>query len=79
MGTPLLLGPGRSGRETALAAGHRVVGAEDPLAVPVGRIGWRLHEAGLAGPPHALAPLYVRRPDAEVERDRRRAASVPAR
>jgi len=27
--------------------------------------------------PHALVPLYVRRPDAELARDRRRAPSVP--
>ena len=27
--------------------------------------------AGTAGPPHALQPLYVRRPDAELERERR--------
>ena len=26
---------------------------------------------GAAGPPHALVPFYVRRPDAEIERDRR--------
>lgn len=31
---------------------------------------------GLAGPPHAIRPLYVRRPDAEIARDRR-AASAP--
>jgi tRNA threonylcarbamoyladenosine biosynthesis protein TsaB len=32
---------------------------------------------GLAGPPHVLRPLYVRRPDAELARDRARAASSP--
>ncbi len=28
-------------------------------------------EAGLAVPPHAIKPIYVRRPDAELVRDRR--------
>ena len=51
--------------------GIRIVAAEAPLAVAVGRIGRRAHLAGQSGPPHALTPLYVRRPDAEVERDRR--------
>jgi len=32
---------------------------------------------GLAGPPHAVRPLYVRRPDAELARDRARAAPLP--
>jgi tRNA threonylcarbamoyladenosine biosynthesis protein TsaB len=68
---PLLLGPGAPGREAAAAAGRTVITADDPLAVPVGRIGWLVHHAGGSGPPHGLAPLYVRRPDAEVERDRR--------
>jgi len=38
-----------------------------PLAVQIGQIGRR----GEAGPPHALEPIYVRRPDAEIERERR--------
>jgi hypothetical protein len=50
--------------------------ADLPLAGAVGRIAGRLHAAGRTGPPHALAPIYVRRPDAEVERDRRRAAGA---
>ena len=32
---------------------------------------------GLAAPPHVLRPLYVRRPDAELARDRARAALSP--
>lgn len=68
---PVLLGPGAPGREAAGAAGRIVIAVEQPLAVPVGRIGRLVHLAGGSGPPHALAPLYVRRPDAEVERDRR--------
>lgn len=68
---PVLLGPGAPGREAAAAAGRLVIAAVEPLAVAVGRIGRLVHQTGGSGPPHALAPLYVRRPDAEVERDRR--------
>jgi tRNA threonylcarbamoyladenosine biosynthesis protein TsaB len=68
---PVLLGPGAPGRAAAEATGRLVIAADDPLAVPIGRIGWLVHQAGGSGAPHALAPLYVRRPDAEVERDRR--------
>jgi tRNA threonylcarbamoyladenosine biosynthesis protein TsaB len=42
-----------------------------PLAPQIAVLGRRLAEQGLAGLPHALAPIYVRRPDAEIERDRR--------
>ena len=76
---PLLLGPGGGGRAEAMAAGWAVVAADAPLAVPIGRIAWRAHAAGRSGPPHALAPLYVRRPDAEVERDRRLGVGGPSR
>lgn len=41
------------------------------LAPAIAQIGRRLAAQGEAGPPHALRPLYVRRPDAELERDRR--------
>jgi hypothetical protein len=41
------------------------------IAPAVARIGWRRAAGGHAGPPHALQPLYVRRPDAELERQRR--------
>lgn len=47
---------------------HREV---PPLSPALARIGRRLAARGEAGPPHALRPLYVRRPDAELERDRR--------
>jgi tRNA threonylcarbamoyladenosine biosynthesis protein TsaB len=50
---------------------------EIPRAALVARLGERAFEAGLAGPPHALRPVYVRRPDAELARDR--AAIVPGR
>ena len=42
-----------------------------PLAPAIAQIGRRMALAGHAGPPHALAPIYVRRPDAELERERR--------
>lgn len=41
-----------------------------PLAPQIAIIGRRRAEKGEAGPPHALEPIYVRRPDAEIERDR---------
>jgi tRNA A37 threonylcarbamoyladenosine modification protein TsaB len=41
------------------------------LAPYLARIGQRRAARGEAGPPHALQPLYVRRPDAELERARR--------
>ena len=44
------------------------------LAAVMARLGERAAARGVAGPPHALQPLYIRRPDAEVARDRRRAA-----
>lgn len=60
-------------------AGLRSTATGPILATAVGRIGWRLHLAGASGPPHALAPVYVRRPDVEIERDRRQAGAAPAR
>ena len=68
---PILLGQGAPGHEAAAGAGRVVIADERPLAVPVGQLAGLAHHAGLSGPPHALAPLYVRRPDAEVERERR--------
>lgn len=47
------------------------VSDETPLLAPaLAWLGQRLAAAGHAGPPHALQPLYVRRPDVEIERDR---------
>jgi tRNA threonylcarbamoyladenosine biosynthesis protein TsaB len=43
----------------------------DPLAPQIARIGRHLAQQGRAGAPHALTPIYVRRPDAEIERDKR--------
>lgn len=54
---------------------HACVIAPVPLLAPaLARLGRRRASAGAAGPPHALQPLYVRRPDAE--RDRERQANV---
>jgi tRNA threonylcarbamoyladenosine biosynthesis protein TsaB len=56
----------------AWSAGATVIdppGALAPALVDLGRL---QAAAGAAGPPHALQPLYVRRPDAELERARRR-------
>lgn len=50
--------------------GARLLDAAPTLAPAVARRGRRLAEAGAAGPPHALQPLYVRRPDAELDRER---------
>lgn len=43
----------------------------DPLAPQIANLGRRAAARGEAGPPHALEPIYVRRPDAEIERERR--------
>ena len=43
------------------------------LAGAIGRIGVAHAAAGGRSEPGAVRPLYVRRPDAEVERDRRQA------
>lgn len=42
----------------------------EPLAPQIAILGRRAAARGEAGPPHALEPIYVRRPDAEIERDR---------
>jgi tRNA threonylcarbamoyladenosine biosynthesis protein TsaB len=41
-----------------------------PLAPAIARLARRAAIAGYAGPPHALQPLYVRRPDAVLDRER---------
>jgi tRNA threonylcarbamoyladenosine biosynthesis protein TsaB len=49
-----------------------VAAAVPPLAGAIGRIAAR--RAGEAVVPHAIVPIYVRRPDAELARDRRSGA-----
>ena len=46
--------------------------APPPIAPAIARIAGRRAEAGEGTLPHAIRPLYVRRPDAELARDRRR-------
>ncbi len=43
----------------------------EPLAPQVAALARQLAEQGKAGPPHALTPIYVRRSDAEIDRDKR--------
>jgi len=62
---------GASGRFT-------VHGAHPLLAGALGHVGRLRALAGQAGPPHALQPLYVRRPDVELERERRARLVPPA-
>jgi tRNA threonylcarbamoyladenosine biosynthesis protein TsaB len=47
-----------------------------PMAPSIALLGWQRALAGEAGLPHAVRPLYVRRPDAELARDRA-AAGIP--
>jgi tRNA threonylcarbamoyladenosine biosynthesis protein TsaB len=46
--------------------------APEPLAPHIARLARRKALQGDSGSPHALEPIYVRRPDAEIERERRR-------
>ncbi|MEO7135454.1 MAG: tRNA (adenosine(37)-N6)-threonylcarbamoyltransferase complex dimerization subunit type 1 TsaB [Vicinamibacterales bacterium] len=43
-----------------------------PLAPQIALLGHRRAQQGKAGLPHTLEPIYVRRPDAEIERERGR-------
>jgi len=43
----------------------------EPLAPQIAMLARQLAEQGKTGPPHALIPLYVRRSDAEIDRDKR--------
>lgn len=58
--------------DAARTGGARPVAAPTLLAGVIGRLATSLHAQGLAGSPAALAPEYVRRPDVEIARDRRR-------
>jgi tRNA A37 threonylcarbamoyladenosine modification protein TsaB len=42
-----------------------------PLAPQLALLGRRRAAKGESGPPHTLEPIYVRRPDAEIEREKR--------
>lgn len=54
-----------------MGARHLVIEPPRALAPFIATLGMRLAARGHAGPPHALQPLYVRRSDAELERQRR--------
>ena len=55
----------------AAGAGQWQMQQPEPLAPQIALLGKRLAEQGLAGAPHALIPVYVRRSDAEIDRDKR--------
>jgi tRNA A37 threonylcarbamoyladenosine modification protein TsaB len=57
--------------------GAQVLETWPPLAAAMIPLALDAAARGLAGPPHAVRPLYVRRPDAEIARDRRAAATDP--
>jgi len=75
-GTPLAAACQPAAAAEAAGAGYPTTPPAAHLAAVVGRLGWRLHELGRTGPPDRLAPEYVRRPDVELERDRKRAAGL---
>jgi tRNA threonylcarbamoyladenosine biosynthesis protein TsaB len=51
----------------------------EPLAPQIAVLARQLAAQGKAGPPHALLPMYVRRSDAEIDRDKRRPKADPER
>jgi len=63
-------------RDAALIArcaeGHWETRSPAPLAPQIALLGQRRAQQGKAGLPHLLEPIYVRRPDAEIERERSR-------
>jgi tRNA threonylcarbamoyladenosine biosynthesis protein TsaB len=72
----VVIGDGAAASVDTIAAEYpsaRIV-PHPALAGAIGRIAVAHWAAGLAMDPGAVRPLYVRRPDAEVERDRRHAA-----
>lgn len=68
----VLVGDLTAGAEPLFATASSIVTVPAPPLAPVmATIGARRARHGEAGPPHAIRPIYVRRPDAEVARDRR--------
>ena len=57
--------------ESALGARVRVMTPVPALSPAVAVLAARAARAGLAVPPGGVRPLYVRRPDAELARERR--------
>jgi tRNA threonylcarbamoyladenosine biosynthesis protein TsaB len=75
-----LVGEGAVRYRSAIADGlptAGVLGAWPPLAAAMVPLAIDAAARGLAGSPHAIRPLYVRRPDAEIARDRRAAGDRP--
>ena len=65
--------------EAAAGESARLIEPIPPLAPSICLIAARRAELGLATAPHAIRPVYIRRPDAELARDRRRQAVEGAR
>lgn len=55
----------------ATGHGHWSTRVPGPLAPAIAELGLIRARDGLAGAPHALTPIYVRRPDPEIERERK--------
>lgn len=75
---PVIAGDGGLRYRDALVRwreGVRIVEPTPLLARWIGRRALDVYAAGTPGLPHAIQPLYVRRPDAEIARDR--AAALP--
>jgi tRNA threonylcarbamoyl adenosine modification protein YeaZ len=71
----LFVGDAAAGDETLIAEvgkGRWQTRTPGDLAPAVASLGLRLAREGRAGKPHLLTPIYARRPDAELERERRR-------
>jgi tRNA threonylcarbamoyladenosine biosynthesis protein TsaB len=64
----------RSTIEDRLGGLCEVVDEVPPLAPAIAAIGSRLADRGLTLAPHAVRPVYVRRPDAELARERRQSS-----
>lgn len=69
-GVTAIIGDGAVRYRSTLAESDRRAVPPPDLAPWIGRLAIDIFRRGLAGPPHALRPLYVRRPDAEIARDR---------
>jgi len=63
--------------QAAGEGGLQLIEPLPPLAPAICAIAMRRAELGLATTPHAIRPVYIRRPDAELARDRRLAADGP--
>jgi tRNA threonylcarbamoyladenosine biosynthesis protein TsaB len=64
----------RAAIESALGPRATVLAHVPRLAGVIAQLGEAAAARGAAGPPHAIRPLYVRRPDAELARERARSA-----